>query len=737
MTQDTFFPTKPTSLGFPKWSYSADYKVVTRDNMRQALREIIEAEVVAWDSEYNDTANGQDVSAFSFSTKHGTGWLLPIGMYFMENLPLSIVERFIRAISKKRNVAMAARHEMLSVMSTWPEKAQKLHNVTDDIQIIWYLLDPNEAKDFKEPAPRQRGQAVPQGFSQHAMALKYLKLETPDLSSYFKSGGTFAELDPQIARVYACADADVCLRLFNKGMTPALRDSFIYRLEMALLPVLLDMEERGFMFDQEQMDPIEKRVGEHVAKLREQAYEALHMDPSVNVDSPTQLARHVANTLNWPLMTGKRRKDNLPSVDKNQMARWAEHADPSIAKGATAYMEYKKWFTLYNNFVTKLGGYVNPSTGAIHCSLINTVVPTGRLACASPNLQQVPKSKDAPVRRAFVARPGYFLLSADYSQIELRVYAGESREQYFLESFETGEDHHLKTASRIFREVITDKDDPRRQVGKTMNFGPIYGMTSAGLAMRTDYNEVEAQAILDDFFGNIPDAVKWSEMVINRAKQKGGVHTHFGRWRPLPWLFSRNPRDVAFGERSSVNTEVQGTAADILKIGLIRLWKALKRRPDLDVHLILTVHDSALMEIRIGTDLDELVPLIEEAMCIEIEGYPPITIDIEIGTNWLEMKALKKGSEKPIPTPSTAIEKQLNLPLMTDEQTTRLLAVLQGANGNGMIELVLLRPDGKELPRLRTSEDHYRRVLRTLIQIAKEPRPKQEGGEYVPAVAFV
>ncbi len=185
-------------------------------------------------------------------------------------------------------------------------------------------------------------------------------------------------------------------------------------------------------------------------------------------------------------------------------------------------------------------------------------------------------------------------MEADHSQVELRVYAGETQEGYYFDSFAGGVDLHLKTASIIFRENISDKSDPRRQMGKTMNFGPIYGMKPEGLAYRTDYSVQEAERILDDFFSVMPDAVQWTRGIHTRAKQMGGVHTHFGRWRPLPWLHSRIPHEVEFGERSAVNTIVQGTAADIMKIGLVRLHKALKK-PDCPyfklARMVLTVHD--------------------------------------------------------------------------------------------------------------------------------------------------
>lgn len=739
--QDTFFPTKPSNLGFPKWSWEADYKVITHRNVADALREVVASETVAWDSEYDPTTTGHRVSAFSFSTKPSTGWLLPVGMYHMPNMSFAVAQRFLQAIARKRNVCQNSRAEMRSVMHSFPDhpNIELLLRITDDIQIEWYHMDPNEAKDFKEAAPKRRGAGIPQGFSQHAMALKYLKLETPDLGEYFRKGGSFADLDPEIARVYACSDADVCLRLHNKAMSPTLQESFSYKLDMALLPVLLDMEETGFRFDQEELEPIEIRVRQHVAELREAAYVALQADASINIDSHEQLAKHLQNTLNWPNLTGKKTQKGLPSVDKMHMERWSEHPDPAISKGAAAFQTYKKWFTLHNNFISKLGGYVNPKTGAIHCSLINTVVPTGRLACAGPNLQQVPKNKEAPVRKAFKARPGYFLLSADYSQIELRVYAGESQEGYFLDSFITGEDHHLKTASIIYREPITEKSDPRRQVGKTMNFGPIYGMTANGLSMRTDYTLDEAQAILDDFFANIPAATKWTEQQIAISKQKGGVHTKFGFWRPLPWLASRNPKDVAFGERSAINTIVQGTAAQIMKIGLIRLWKALKRS-EFDAHIILTIHDSAMLEVRDGTPLEPLMDLVEEAMCFEIKGYPPITVDFEWGYNWFEMNEIKRGEEiKPTTTTFKKPVKELALPLMSPEQNERFITVVREvtANGAGNLELRMRGPDGFEFTPLSVNDIGYKKLLLTLIAISKEPRPQVEGGENVPAVSFV
>jgi DNA polymerase I-like protein with 3'-5' exonuclease and polymerase domains len=742
LPQESFFATAP-EIRFPAWVETADYKVVTTQNAVEAFKEIVDAPVVAWDSEFKPTHNGHVVHAFSFCTKPGSGWVIPVRMEHIPNLDVDLVKKFILAISKKRNVCQQSRAEMRSVAGEWPLEWEDMVNITDDVAVIWYLKDVNEAKDFSENRPAKRGAPQPQGFALEMMSLKYLKLEMPSLKKYFEGGGTFAELEPEIARKYACCDADITLRLYEKGMDQALNDSFSYRIDMASLVVLLEMEMRGILLDPETLFDVRDKVGVHLKVRRKVAYEKLKMDQSINIDSHKQLARHIYNTLSWPIM-GKKKKDGLGGTDKNTIGRFAESSDPEIAAGAQAIRDYKQFKTLHNNFLTTLHEYVNPSTGAIHCSFKSTVVPTGRLACGSPNMQQIPRSKEAPARRAFPARPGKLFFEADFSQIELRVYASESGEDYLIDAFETGEDLHLKTASVIFREQITDKGDDRRQMGKTMNFGPIYGMKPEGLAMRTDYSLDEAQRILDDFFAAMPDATAWTQRTVAKAKQMGGVHTHFQRWRPLPWLNSRIPSEVAFGERSAINTIVQGTAADIMKIALVRIWKALRKDdcPYPDCKMVLTIHDSVLFEVPADLDLAAFFEWLKGIMCFPIEGYVPLEIDAKVGPNWLDMQELNDWlgiDEADIPkTKAEPVEKEIAVPDMPEEKRREFVELLKQTDHSGDMTVHFLKVGGEKFSTLTMTPPDYQMILRFLIDLrkAKQDEPSAETAAEKVAVSF-
>lgn len=755
--QETFIPVRPSGTSFPKWVVDAQqegrYRVVDASNVVDALREIVESDFVFWDTEYKDTPAGQIVSAFSFSTKVGTGWLYPIGMHHIPNMSLDIAKKFMVAIRSKPNGAQNCRSEYRSVKSTWPDEWESLVDITHDIQVLWYIREPNEAKDFKEKGARRRGSGMPAGFSQSAMALQYLKLETAELDkkTFWDAGHQFAELAPDVATQYACCDADSGLRLFLKGADPAIINSDSYKLDMAILRPLMDMEDLGMWFDEDRLEEIEKETRPVVEDAKIEAYARLKTTPeAVNIDSSTQLRRHLYLTLGWPIR-GKKTKDNLGSTDAMTMERFAESSDPEIALAAQAYSNYKKWFTLHNNFLTKLHEYKNVHTGAIHCSLLSTVVPTGRLACASPNLQQIPrKRKDgrAPLRRAFRARPGKLFVAADYSQIELRVYAGETKENYFFESFANGTDLHLKTASIIFREPITDKKDDRRQMGKTCNFGPIYGLMAQGLESRTDFTLSEAEQILDDMWAAMPDAAQWTKECHAKAKKMGGVHTHFGRWRPLAqWLNSRIPYEVAFGERSAVNTIVQGTAADIMRIAIVRIWRAL-RDPNcpFDAQMVLTIHDSVMFEVAEATDLAAFYDWLKRLMCFEIPGYPPLEIDMEFGRNWHEMAEFKPEAEEPliVPTAESFIEqtKEIVLPWMTEHQNGQLLQfitshrVKDGASP-GLTVLVNFKRDGQLITPvpIRFGMPAYQALLQHIVQVARANLTEKSADD-VPVVQF-
>lgn len=708
---------------FPRWAFKTDYRVITQANMKEALHEIITAERVSWDSEFEFTHHGHLVHAFSFSTKPSSGWLLPVDMDHITNLPLDVASRFLRATALKYNVCQNQEAERRSVISLFPDDFDRHCRIDCDIQVLWFHRDPNEAKDFKEGRPKGSRGGQPQGFSQEMMSNRYLRREVPTLKADFDAGVKFREFDYHTARIYACADADICGQLYDLGADPAILDNFAYKIDMGVLPVLQEMEDTGVFTDADELKRASDELWAIVEDERAKLYEMLRMDPSANVDSPTQLARHITNVLQWPKPTGgAKRKDDLISTNKQVMERMAEHPDPDIAKPAAQIKLYRSLKTLHNNYVSKYHLDINPVTQAIHSSFLLTVVPTGRLASAGPNLQNVPKKRKdgrAPVRRAFRARPGYRFLDIDYSQIELRVLAGESQEKFFLDAFANGEDMHAKAARNIFGH--DDIDDDERQVGKMINFGLVYQMEAAGFAARTDFTTEEAQRFIDDYFAAMPDAVAWIRRVLEDAKTRGGVRTHFGRWRPLnQWLSSRNPSEVSFGERSAVNTVVQGTAADIMKIALIRVWKMIKAG-ELNARMILTVHDSLLLEIPEDADIEnDYRPLLEKAMCFPIEDYPELKIDMKTGFNWYDMKELKE--ELPEQAPLTEEHKTVPVPALTDTQMPKFLETVKKTSP-GHLHITFTLASGAEIGPIRMDGAGYQKVLATIVAFGRENKP--------------
>ncbi|MFQ6113921.1 MAG: DNA polymerase I [bacterium] len=460
--------------------------------------------------------------------------------------------------------------------------------------------------------------------------LNYVKIRTSDLIGKGKKQLNMSQVSIDEVANYACEDADITCRL-QELFEPQLENSELYDLfqqvEIPLIYVLMDMEKTGVALDLDYLAEMSKRMEKQLAKLITNIYEMAGEE--FNINSTQQLAQILFEKLQLPKL--KRTKTGY-STDANVLKELAKfHELPKTL------LEYRELTKLKSTYVHALPKLVNPETGRVHTSYNQTVAATGRLSSSDPNLQNIPIRTEIgrEIRRAFVTGDsGHVILDADYSQIELRIMAHLSKDPVLLEAFRNDEDIHTKTASLVF-DVSADEVTPdHRRRAKEINFGIMYGMGVYGLASRLDISTDEAQQFITDYFIQYPKVNEFIIKIISEARQKGYVTTLLNRRRYLPDINSENRSRREFAERTAINTPIQGTAADLIKVAMINIWRKLQEK-GLQTKMIMQVHDELVFEAP-NSELQEVKTLVKGEMEGAIKLDVPIKVDIGVGPNWLE-----------------------------------------------------------------------------------------------------
>ncbi|MCK5657392.1 MAG: DNA polymerase I, partial [Deltaproteobacteria bacterium] len=393
-----------------------------------------------------------------------------------------------------------------------------------------------------------------------------------------------------------------------------------------LVKVLARMEIKGVKVDVERMDLLAKGFSERLEVSAEKIY---HMaGEPFNINSPQQLGRIFFDKLGLPM--GKKTKTGYSTSMEVLSSLSRHHPLPGEV------LNYRSLMKMKNTYVDALPRMVNPDTGRIHTSYNQTATVTGRLSSSEPNLQNIPvrTEEGREIRRAFVADSGNLLISADYSQIELRILAHYSGDEALLEAFSRGEDIHLRTAVEIFGvqpDAVTA--DMRRQA-KTINFGIIYGMSSFRLAKDLGIPQKTGREIIERYFERYQGVRSYVEEMPQTGRDQGFVATLFNRKRFLPDLNSRNRNIRQFAERTAINTPIQGSAADIIKLAMIRIDAELERR-SLPARMIMQVHDELVFEVEVGS-AQEVANLVQYEMESVASLAVPLVVEAGIGANWDE-----------------------------------------------------------------------------------------------------
>lgn len=432
---------------------------------------------------------------------------------------------------------------------------------------------------------------------------------------------------------YSCADSDVALRLralFEPKVESQQAGALLREMELPLVDVLAEMEWTGVAIDVPWFHSLKTRFEAARKEVEQQIFAAAGEE--FNVQSNPQLRVILFEKLGLPI---KKKTATGPSTDASVLQELAEegHALPELL------MEYRELAKLENTYLDTLPGLVNPATGRLHTSFNQTVASTGRLSSSDPNLQNIPIRRELgkDIRRGFIPRSGWRLLAADYSQIELRLLAHLSRDEAFVAAFRAGGDIHRQTASVIFGVDADGVTGEMRARAKTINFATIYGQGAHALARQLRIEHAEAKAFIDTYFERFAGVRAWLDRSVLDARERGYVETISGRRRYIPEIHDRNFNTRAFGERLAQNSPIQGSAADLIKIAMIRIHAGLQREA-LDARMLLQVHDELVFEFP-PADEDRLRALVAHEMTTAVEIAVPLVVDMGTGPNWLEAKA--------------------------------------------------------------------------------------------------
>ncbi|MDE2965831.1 MAG: DNA polymerase I, partial [Acidobacteriota bacterium] len=461
-----------------------------------------------------------------------------------------------------------------------------------------------------------------------AMLISYLL--QPNRSNHGLSEIAFALLGEE-APPEAGGRCATVQRLFGK-LQPQLESSGLkqaYRqIDLPLVEVLAELEWNGIRVDSAVLGKMSEDFERTAKSLTQRIYEVAGTE--FNLNSPKQLGEILFDRLNLP--TPRRlRKSGQYSTSVEVLEHLAK--DYEVPR---LMLEYRRIAKLKSGYVDALPRLVDPRTRRVHPSFHQTVAATGRLSCSNPNLQNIPIRSElgAQIRSAFVAGRGCRLLSADYSQIELRILAHLSRDPVLLDAFQRNEDIHTRTASEVFGiDPLLQTGEMRRRA-KAINFGIIYGQTAFGLARELQISHRDAQEFIQRYFERYRGVKEFIDQTIQATRQSRVTRTLFGRHRQIPDINSRNPGLRQFAERTAVNSPIQGTAADLIKLAMIRIHRELRERK-LESRMLLQVHDELVFEVP-ASEMETLQALVKQEMESVHSLSVPLVVDVAVGQNWME-----------------------------------------------------------------------------------------------------
>lgn len=473
------------------------------------------------------------------------------------------------------------------------------------------------------------------GHSIESMAFSYLNYEAMPLPVPAGKKNTKAEplkgLSPEVLSQWACERADLTMRLrepLHKEVARLGMEHLLTDLELPLVRVLADMEIAGVRIDVDALNEAASIMNGRLDVIEKDVYSLAGEE--FNVGSPSKVGEILFDKLKLD-EKAKKTKTGQYSTSEDVLEKIA-HKNPIVGK----ILEYRQLKKLLTTYLTALPASINPATGKVHTVYNQTVTATGRLSSTSPNLQNIPVRDEEGryIRKAFIPDPGHIFLSADYSQIELRLVADFADEQTMLAAFRDGLDIHAITAAKIYDRKVEEVTADERRSAKTANFGILYGISAFGLASRLSIPRAQAKEIIDNYFDRFPTIHRYISESIEKARENGYVETITGRRRLLPDINSRNPVVRGYAERNAVNAPIQGSAADIIKKAMVMIAAEMKEKR-LRSKMIMQVHDELNFDVP-EEELPVMQELVERNMENAYHGKVTLTASCGAGENWLQ-----------------------------------------------------------------------------------------------------
>jgi len=470
----------------------------------------------------------------------------------------------------------------------------------------------------------------------NVLAETYLGYSMVKIEELIGAKGTaqdsFRSVDPMLAKEYAGEDADLTYQLsqiFRKMVVDSGLEQLAYEVEMPLIPVLMEMEHHGVNLDVGVLDRFSKELREDIILIETEIHQLA--GTPFNISSPKQLGEVLFEKMKI-ISDPKKTKTRQYATGEEVLLRLRDKHE--IIDKILDYRSLKKLLSTYIEALPKI---VHSRTGKLHTSFNQAQVTTGRLSSNNPNLQNIPirEQRGREIRKAFVpAEENHLFFSADYSQIELRLMAHLSEDKQMIDAFVKGEDIHTATAAKIFKVDLPEVTREMRSQAKTANFGIIYGISAFGLAQRMHISRTEARQLIDGYFDNYPGVKAYMNECIRQAREQGYVETMYGRRRYLPDILSRNSVVRGNAERNAINSPIQGSAADVIKIAMVRIHEALSERGS-QAAMILQVHDELNFDVP-ASELEMVKDLVREVMEGAVSLKVPLIVDSGYGKNWLE-----------------------------------------------------------------------------------------------------
>ena len=596
----------------------------TNENLQRLITEINSVSGFSFDTETTSTDQITcQLVGISFSTEHGTNWYLPIGHNESGQLPKEAVLNSLRPVFEDPNIPVRA------------------HNANFDVTVMEQAGVKVKGLQFDTMIAAHVG-------GRRNIGLKELALEcfgvemTPitDLIGKGKNQITMAEVPIEKAAPYAAADADFTQKLYGV-MKEELENKNISKLfeevEIPLIPVLVQMQRNGVSLDTKILSEMSITLGGQLQEIQSAMFELVGHE--FNLNSPKQLSEILFGELKLPptrktrsgFSTDAQSLDDLKGLlDRGESIE----SDPRSYEILNRILEHRELSKLKSTYIDALPNMLNVDTGRVHTSYRQTGTTTGRLSSNEPNLQNIPVRSELGrrVREAFIAREGHSLVAADYSQIELRVLAHFSKDPGLTQAFHNGEDVHSATSALVNEIPIEEVKPEMRRIAKILNFGVIYGLSAHGISRQTDLTQKEGKKFIDTYFEKYPGIQKYLDGVKAGCRESGYVETLLGRRRYLPDVNARNFRIRSQAERAAINMPIQGTAADLVKVAMIRIQKRLQES-DMQSLMILQVHDELIFEVP-DEEIPQLESVLSELMPSSIELDVPVTIEIKKGKDW-------------------------------------------------------------------------------------------------------